>query len=113
MLTKGKGISIWVPGFIWPASITDWPMISHSLWLRGTPLACASVPEVQQMVSTSWAVRPMCCMCARSAAASHTGAAARAARRSWQPGGKSSPYDQMACTLLNCAACCAHCSADL
>ena len=28
----------------------------HSLWLRGTPLGCASVPEVQQMVSTSCAL---------------------------------------------------------
>ena len=31
-------------------------MTSHSLWLRGTPLGAASVPEVQQMLKTSLAV---------------------------------------------------------
>ena len=38
------------------ASMMEGATTSHSLWLRGTPLGWASVPDVQQMVKTSFAV---------------------------------------------------------
>ncbi len=88
MLTNGNGISSRAPSRSSPASITERPTISHSLWLRGTPFGCASVPEVQQTVSTSCAVSPIAPACARSASASSGTAASSSGRSGSTPSGQ-------------------------
>ena len=55
MLTMGKGFSSVSPSSSAAASTVAHAMAIHRLWLRGTPLGSATVPEVQQMVYTSLA----------------------------------------------------------
>jgi hypothetical protein len=86
----------------------DGATTSHSLWLRGTPLGRASVPEVQQIVNTSLAVTAA----SRSAWASRcvsagVMAAAQSRDRSMQPDAGSSPQARM---LRRCGACACICA---
>ncbi len=91
----------------------DGATISHSLWLRGTPLGAASVPEVQHSVAMSlavtWAARAAC-----SAACTSLAPAREAASTSFNenaPAGTSSPKHST-CSSDGCAAAsCSHIAA--
>ncbi|MND71171.1 hypothetical protein D3C80_626930 [compost metagenome] len=91
MLTMGKGFSSTAPGCRSAASATPAPMMIHSLWLRGTPLGWASVPEVQQMVTMSSAQMSAALAAARPASISASPSAAARASRSTVPAGASPP----------------------
>ena len=91
MFTMGKGFSRTAPGFRSAASVTPAPMMIHSLWLRGTPLGSASVPEVQQMVTMSSAQMFAARAAARPASISASSSLAARASRSMLPSGASPP----------------------
>ena len=55
MLTSGNGLSSVSPSSSPAASTVAQAMAIQRLWLRGTPLGSATVPEVQQIVNTSFA----------------------------------------------------------
>jgi hypothetical protein len=57
MFTSGNGLRTRMPARSPTAATVPLACQYHSLLLRGTPLGLASVPEVQQIVTTSSALR--------------------------------------------------------